>query len=220
MRKYRDVAIVCLLVAFFAFVGYRTLIHNPADAVEDKLEHTIAAHTTKASAQTPTSQEYGYKRAQIAMQEYDKNIWETPRGCNCGPEIDQYTQGLHQQWCTMFVSWVTMKAGSPLKDDKTGSWKLTNSRQLAEYLQKHGTWFSQEEILKENLKPRIGDIVIFWRGDFEDNLGHATIVIDGDTGDGTADLVGGNQKDRVALSKSFPWMHNYGLLGFGRPEKD
>ena len=219
MRKRTDLVVIGLLVTFFGLLGYRTLVHKPSDTVEATLAQTIQSHKAEAASKQ-TAQEYGYRRAQIAMQEYNKNVWETPRGCNCGPEIDKYTEGLHQQWCTMFVSWVTKEAGAPVKDSKTGSWKITNSRQLADYLQKHGTWYSAKEAQDKNLMPRVGDIVIFWRGDFEDNLGHATVVINPNTGNGTADLVGGNQKDHVALSKSFPWLHNYGLLGFGRPEKD
>lgn len=214
--------IILLLVCFFGYLGYRDLVYDKSTVIEQKLAADTSSLTTPAAHQSPTeaAKQLGYQRAAIAVQEYQKNVYETPRGCNCGPEVDKYTEGLRAQWCTMFVSWVTKEAGAPLKDDKTGSWKLTNSRQLAAYLEQHGTWYSAAEAQQKNLQPRIGDMVVFWRGDFEDNLGHATIVVNIDKADGTADLIGGNQKDHVALSQDFPWLHNYGLLGFGRPEKD
>jgi len=223
MRKHLlHIIVVGLLIGFFGYVGYRDMVYDKSTVIEHKLvaAKTVTTETTATQNPAETAKQLGYQRAAIAVQEYQKNVYEAPRGCNCGPEVDKYTEGLHAQWCTMFVSWVTKEAGAPLKDDKTGSWKLTNSRQLATYLEKHGTWYSAAEAQQKNLQPRVGDMVIFWRGDFEDNLGHATIVVNIDKADGTADLVGGNQKDHVALSQDFPWLHNYGLLGFGRPEKD
>lgn len=223
MRKqWPHIIVIVLLAGFFGFLGYRDMVYDKSKVIAHKLATTKVNEQTSTTEQSPAdaAKQQGYQRAAIALQEYQKNVYETPRGCNCGPEVDKYTEGLRAQWCTMFVSWITKQAGIPFKDDQTGSWKLTNSRQLASYLEKHGTWHSAAEAQQKNLQPRVGDMVVFWRGDFEDNLGHATIVVNIDDADGTADLVGGNQKDHVALSQDFPWLHNYGLLGFGRPEKD
>ena len=215
-----SLSVVCI-AAFFGYIAYKTLFYDAAAPLQKHLTSQLDASKSQSKLTSKeVAQQLGYRRALIALQEYKKHVYEARRGCNCGPEIDKYTEGLHAQWCTMFVSWVTKQAGAPFNDKTDNSWKITNSRQLAQYLQQHGTWYSAEEAQRKNLKPRVGDIVIFWRGDYEDNLGHATIVIDNQANDGTADLIGGNQKDRVALSQNFPWLHNYGLLGFGRPEKD
>lgn len=206
------------MLLFFGFMAYRTLVYKETASATRTIQ-TLSAQFAHPVTPTERAEATGVRRASIALQEYSKNVWETPRGCDCGPEIDKYTEGLHQQWCTMFASWVAKESGNPFADEKTGSWKLTNSRQLAEYLQSHGVWHSADEARAKNLQPRVGDYIIFWRGDFEDNLGHATIVIRAADG-GKADIVGGNHKDHVAFDKDFDWLHNYGLLGFGRPEKD
>jgi hypothetical protein len=62
--------------------------------------------------------------------------------------------------------------------------------------------------------------MIFWRGNFEGNLGHADIVVGIDPSEkGYASLVGGNLNDQVTFRKSYFFKDHYGFLGFGRLEK-
>lgn len=161
---------------------------------------------------------YGAKRALIALDEYNKNITEDVTGCNCGSEIDKYTEGSPAQWCAMFVSWVSREAGSPLVDPTSGSWKITNSRIFTDYIKQNGTFYSKEQVFKENIQPKPGDFIIFYRGKVADNLGHIDIVIEAKE-NGKADLIGGNIRDRVMYRKDFPYRDYYGFLGIGRPEK-
>lgn len=169
-------------------------------------------------AQKDTSEYRGYKRAEIALAEYNKNVTETVRGCNCGPEIDKYNEDSPVQWCTTFASWVAREAGSPVVDPVTGSQKIINSKVFAEYLKQSGTFYSREEVVAQDIQPRIGDFIISYRGDYEDNIGHIDIVV-GDSKDGRADLVGGNIRDRIAYRKDFPYRDYHGFLGIARPEK-
>lgn len=225
-KPSRSVAVASLsllILGFFGIAGYYQLFFDPTDAIGAQIAAQTAAINQKVAAQpvdAPKPQEYyGEKRAQIALAEYRKNVSETKRGCNCGPEIDKYTQGVGAQWCTMFASWVTNEAGSPLYDEKTKSWRVANSRDFMINLQQNGTFYTKEEILAKGVKPRVGDYMVYYRGSYDDKLGHVDVVIDADTGDGRAGMIGGNLKDRIKY-RELPYMEHYGFIGFGRPEKN
>ena len=204
-----------LLVLFFGFLGYQQVFVNDV-----AIATSVAEQKVTAAASTPQQVrvDFGAKRALIALQEYNKDIAEEVAGCNCGPEIDKYTEGSPAQWCTMFVSWVSREAGSPLVDPTSGSWKITNSRIFTDYLKQNGTFYSKEQVKKEDIQPKAGDFIIFYRGKIDDNLGHVDIVIEPKAG-GKADLIGGNIRDRMVYRKDFPYKDYYGFLGIGRPEK-
>lgn len=211
---------IAVLVGFFSYLAYRYIfIDQTATAMLEITKTLQPFEVTRAAITSAKPPEYyGAKRAEIALQEYHKDVIEVPRGCNCGSEIDKYTGGNPVQWCTMFASWVAYTAGSPLIDDRSGTWRFLNSRLFTENLKTDGTFYDREEVIAKNIQPRIGDFVVFWRGDLEDNLGHIDTVV-AVTGDGHADLVGGNIRDRVEFRGNFPYRENYGFLGFGRPEK-
>lgn len=105
------------VLSFFGYVGYMDLFYDPAASATTRLQTKIAAQEKPADSIKPKV-DYGLKRAEVAFAEYRKNIVESPKGCNCGPEIDKYTEGYHAQWCTMFASWVANEAGSPLYNEK------------------------------------------------------------------------------------------------------
>lgn len=201
-----------LAAIVFGFVVFDHLfVDAPAIATQHISQKIVAT-------QDDATEYRGYKRAEIALAEYRKNVVETVRGCNCGPEIDKYNEGSPVQWCATFASWVAREAGTPVVDPKTGSWKIVNSQVFAEHLKQNGTFYSREEVIAQNIQPRIGDFIISYRGDYDDNIGHIDIVV-GESKDGRADLIGGNIRDRVAYRKDFPYRDYHGFLGIARPEK-
>jgi hypothetical protein len=208
--------LIVVLAVFYSFVGYTDYAKNNTKAATAQIE-TKVAEVEQQSVKDGTY--YGIKRAEIALAEYNKGIFEDVRGCNCGVEVNKYTEGMQAPWCAMFASWVTKEAGSPVYSDVTKSWRITNSRDLSEYLKKTGTWYSRDDVISKDIQPRLGDFVIFYRGDFEDKIGHVDIVVRVDDSKGFAGLVGGNVRDRVEF-RDLPYEQNYGFLGFGRPEKD
>lgn len=214
-RMYRQILIVAFIAIVFGYIGYS----NVSKKYDTTVVKAVAYKVETAAATTNNSDYYGAKRAEIAMAEYNKGVKESTPGCNCGPDVDKYTEGLRSQWCTMFASWVTKEAGSPMTNSKTKSWKISKSRNFAENLQKNGTWFSREEVIANKLEPKTGDFIVYWRGDFTDELGHVDIVVNPGTTPGYADTVGGNLRDQIVL-RNFPYRDNYGFLGFGRPEKN
>lgn len=207
------------LIGFFGYLSYREfMFDDTASAKADVQAQLLALIPEDKTAPLPPEY-FGLKRAEIALQEYGKRVNEATPGCNCGPEVDKYTESTPAQWCTMFVSWVTKEAGAPMYDERTKSWRFANSRLLIDYLKLTGTWYSREEAIAKNLQPRVGDFVFFYRGELEENLGHVDVVVDVGGVPGTAGLIGGNIRDRVLYRENFPYQEHYGFLGFGRPEK-
>lgn len=221
LRRSHVIIVVLSLLLLFGYVAYKDLIFDPSEQTQKSIESAVDDLPKEDSGRPkPTPEYYGMKRVEVALQEYRKGVTEAPQGCNCGPEVDRYTEGTHAQWCTMFASWVGHQAGSGVFNEKTQSWKIVNSRDFATYLEDHGTWFSRDEVIEKGLKPKLGDYIVFWRGNFEDNLGHVDVVVDIDSPPGSASLVGGNLDNRVKYREYFPYLYNYGFLGFGRPEKE
>jgi CHAP domain len=207
-----------LLVVFFGYLTYKEFFSAAASQASSTIESDIKV-LEKSMEGIQSSEYFGNLRAKIALEEYNKNVAEDTRGCNCGIIIDQYTQGNHNQWCTMFASWVTMHAGSPLKANGKNGWRIDNSRVLTEYLKTKGTFYTRDEITKKNINPQVGDFVIFFRGNYEESLGHTDIVVALTGKSGSADLIGGNVNDRVEYRSNFQYLDYYGFIGFGRPEQ-
>lgn len=207
-RLLRTVLIMSALLSCYAVIAYEQLADSDGQTIVENLK----------ISSTNATKDYGVKRAQIATQEYSKGVKEKSPGCNCGPEIDKYTEGLKSQWCSMFASWVANESGLPLLNPKNQSWKFTKSRDFANYLEKNGTWISKEQALESGESPKIGDYVVFWRGDYEENLGHVDIVVKTEYQTGKLGLIGGNVNNKVSYRK-LAYKTNYGFLGFGRPEK-
>lgn len=214
---YKITLAACLSI-FFGYIGYNEYFSTQIN--EAHIQSTLeSSQSSQNSSIVKTGEFYGAQRAAIAMAEYRKGVKEDVRGCNCGIEVDKYTEGTNEQWCTMFVSWVTKEAGAPFVDPKNESWRIIKSRTLADYLNQTGTWYDRQEVIDGNLEPRLGDFVVFWRGNFEDNLGHVDIVVKQADANGTVGLVGGNIRDRVDY-REMTYKDNYGFLGFGRIEKN
>ncbi len=208
--------ITAVIIAVLSYVAYGHIIFKDSAIATQHIEAKIQKSQQKNNNEN--IQYFGEKRAQIALGEFNKNVIESERGCNCGPEIDKYNQGTPTQWCTTFASWVANEAGNPIIDQKTGLWKITNSHVFTDHLKQYGTFYTREEVINNNIEPKLGDFVIFYRGNYEDKLGHVDIVV-GEGKDGRADLVGGNIRDRITYKKDFPFRDYYGFLGIGRPEK-
>ncbi len=213
-NKYKNILLIVSLIIFYSFIGYKNL-------KLDSIDQVGASSTQNAATGTGnTVIDYGSIRANLAIAEYKKGVREDVKGCNCGIEVDKYTENNHQQWCAMFASWVFKEAGSPFASGSNNSWRINQARDIAKWLKENGTWYDREEVLAKKISPKIGDVVIFWRGDFEGNLGHADIVVDVDTDRlGYASLIGGNLHDNVGLRKNYFFAEHYGFTGFGRVEK-
>lgn len=212
----RVIGVFMVLAIFYGVVGYSSWAKTDVTHVNNVLQDRVEA---RAATSLDVNIDYGAKRAELAVAEYQKGVQEATPGCNCGPEVARYTLGLNKQWCAMFASWVMKEAGTPLTQQPAdNSWRIEKARSIASWLDDNGVWYSRSEVLAGNIQPQVGDVIIFWRGDFEGSLGHADIVIDVDPSQpGFADLIGGNLKNKVYYQEDFFYAEHYGFLGFGRP---
>lgn len=213
--KFRSIQIVFVSVCT-VLLGYQYFVDsNPAHA--NQLATVYASEQSSKAVNAIV--DYGKRRAAIAIEEYNKGVEESTHGCNCGPEVDKYTEGNPAQWCTMFASWVTMQAGSPMTDRVSQSWRIANSRVFERNLKDNGTYFSKSDIESKEIAPKLGDFVVLERGGEDSGLGHIGIVVEYDAQTNKIGMVSGNFRDRIAYQRNYNYMEQDGFLGFGRPEK-
>ncbi|RYX78706.1 CHAP domain-containing protein [bacterium] len=214
--KFRIIQFIFVSICSIV-IGYQYF--TDSDVVNaDKLAATYTATAAPiTAANTPV--DHGKLRASIALQEYNKGVEESIKGCNCGPEIDKYTEGNAAQWCAMFASWVTLQSGSPMTDRVTKSWRIANSRVFEKNLIDNGTYFTKSDISEKKIEPKLGDYVIFARGGEDSGLGHIGIVVEYDARTNEIGMISGNFKDKIAYHRGYEYMEHNGFLGIGRPEK-
>lgn len=123
------------------------------------------------------------KPIEIALGEY--GVWEwagkdhNPRVLNYYKEIGHsWVKDDETPWCAAFVNWCLLKANKP----QTG--KL-NARSFLTY----GL---------PTTKPKVGDLVVFWRGSKTGAEGHIAFYI-GET-KSSVYVLGGNQNQQVNIS--------------------
>lgn len=127
------------------------------------------------------------KALEIAFTQY--GVYEYAEGQN--PEVMKFFHEIGQTWvqddetawCSAFVNWCCMKAGLPYT-------KKLNARSWLEI---------GEPILPPIERPRLGDIVIFWRIAKDSEYGHVAFYINQDKD--YVYVLGGNQSNQVNVSR-------------------
>ena len=129
----------------------------------------------------------------VLRAEYDAN-----------PAGTKYSEGHREPWCADFVSWVLRKAGSPLSNPNSGSWRIPGVYTLTEYFQSHNRFHSAQS----GYVPKPGDVVIYspkWRFGQHTNF---AVAING----GTLTTVGGNEG---GVNRGTVEMDDPAIVGFG-----
>jgi len=120
------------------------------------------------------------KHIEIAKRELGTT--EIP-GAEDNPRIVKYGKGTTKDdetpWCSYFVSWVCEQAGLP----------FTNK----------GTARSWLEIGNPVEKPKVGDVVVYWRGKKDGWQGHVGFYMG--ENNGKIKTLGGNQRNKVSISE-------------------
>jgi hypothetical protein len=113
----------------------------------------------------------GNRIVEVALAELRKNVRESPNGCNCGGQINLYTDHNPEFWCADFVSWVYKTAGSPFTGgSSSGGWRIPAVVNLVSWFKRHGQWQDNGRTAPD---PPLGSVIWF-------NYGSAN----GDTGSG------------------------------------
>ncbi|MGN5240661.1 MULTISPECIES: CHAP domain-containing protein [unclassified Rhodococcus (in: high G+C Gram-positive bacteria)] len=121
-----------------------------------------------------------------------------------------YSEGVEEQWCADFVSWIMREAGMPLSNPHSGHWRIPGVYTLQEYYEQHDRF----EPVESGYQPEVGDVVLY-----ENTAGfgqHTNIVVavDGDE----AITVGGNEFGRIRVH-TLEWSDDSAVVGFGRLPK-
>lgn len=118
-----------------------------------------------------------------------------------------YSDGIDEEWCADFVSWIMKEAGRPLSNPNSGSWRIPGVYTLQEYYQGIDAYAERGS----GYTPAVGDVVIYdssrWVGQ------HTNIVVAVDGGE--AVTVGGNEFGRVRVH-SLDWETDSAVVGFGK----
>jgi hypothetical protein len=128
-------------------------------------------------------------------------------GCNCGPDIDKFTQAHHEPWCADFVSWVYKQAGHPFSGGVDG-WRIASAESLRQWFVQRG-WYHPRTSADV---PQSGDVVSFVHsGTGSDHTG----IVDRVEGT-TLYTVEGNTSNGV-YRRSYPnFRNNRQIMGWGR----
>ena len=129
--------------------------------------------------------------------------WQHP-----GPAT-KYSQGIDENWCADFVSWVLRHAGYPMTNPNSGSWRIPGVLTLQSYLTTAGRF----RAVGHGYRPRPGDIVVYNGGAF----GQHTNLVIGVHGD-TVDTVGGNQRagfGPTSITVRHSRLDDTGVMGYG-----
>lgn len=176
------VLVVALVVGVGGYVGWRAL--HPGRGT----------FPTVASDLTPR---------QRSILTVARTEWEHP-----GPAT-KYSNGIEENWCADFVSWVLRRAGYPMSNPNSGSWRIPGVLTLQSYLTKAGRF----RAVGDGYTPRPGDIVIYDGGGFGQHT-NLVVAVRGDT----VATVGGNQSVGMARSgitvRESP-LDGAGVVGYG-----
>ena len=137
------------------------------------------------------------ERARIveaARVEYDRNAPGTT-----------YSEGVEEPWCADFVSSVMRKAGVPLSNPNSGSWRIPGVATLTEYLHDSGRWRAATH------RPVPGDVVLYDVPSHYRQHTNLVVAVNGDE----VTTVGGNEADGITLYTtrigSDPGVQGYGV---------
>ncbi len=117
-------------------------------------------------------------------------------------------------WCSEFVSWCYMMAGTPFSGGRKNldlcfkPWNLTNTRQIIKYFKKHHHYYKIDD-LPEDLAPKPGDYVFVT--DTEGKRAHSGIVkevIMEENGTQTLVTIEGNNRGRPVGEYRYPDFRN------------
>lgn len=114
-----------------------------------------------------------------------------------------YTEGMREEWCADFVSYIYKQAGQPLVNPHNGSWRIPAVVNMQRYFESEGRYRSAY-----TYTPQPGDVAIY--GGRHTNI---VVAVDGDT----MTTIGGNEYDTVYKDSISHAMGARGLTGFGIP---
>ena len=118
-----------------------------------------------------------------------------------------YTQGIREPWCADFVSWTQRRAGSPVRNPTTGSWRIPGVATLTDYYQSVGRFHGPD------YRPKPGDVVLYAPPNRFKQHTNTVIAVDGDR----VTTLGGNEPPHGISVNSYRLSTVRGIVGYGSP---
>lgn len=117
-----------------------------------------------------------------------------------------YSEGVDEEWCADFVSWVMREAGIPLENPHSGHWRIPGVYTLQEYYEAAGRY----EPTGSGYRPGVGDVVLYRN---RLGFGQHTNIVAGVDGDSVV-TVGGNELGRIRVHELD--LDDAAIVGYGR----
>ncbi|GEE01665.1 hypothetical protein nbrc107696_21110 [Gordonia spumicola] len=123
------------------------------------------------------------------------------------PPGTKYSEGVDEQWCADFVSWVMRASGRRFSNPNSGSWRIPGVYTLTEYFQS----IDEFEAAGSGYTPKLGDVMLY---DHDSPFRqHTNIVLTVDA-DRVVTTVGGNEWGGHVKISRFD-LDDRGLVGIG-----
>lgn len=131
-------------------------------------------------------------------------------------EYYKYSDGIPQEWCADFTSWIYKQAGDPFTGGSSGGWRLAAVSEIMTLGQQNQKFHWHTS----GYTPRPGDIVIHKNGESHVNIvvsvtGTTITMIGGDQGSGP---YGGTNSASIVSSYSAHGFFSDGITGYVSPD--
>ncbi|ALG87067.1 CHAP domain-containing protein [Gordonia phthalatica] len=123
------------------------------------------------------------------------------------PDGTRFSEGVEENWCADFVSWVMREAGVPFENPHSGHWRIPGVYTLTEYYQAQGRFKAADS----GYTPKPGDVMLYKKGSAFGQ--HTNIVLT--YSDGRVTTVGGNEWGGHVTVNEFEIRGYVGLVGYG-----
>ncbi|EGD54864.1 CHAP domain-containing protein [Gordonia neofelifaecis] len=123
------------------------------------------------------------------------------------PDGTKYSEGVDEEWCADFVSWVLKESGAPLSNPFSGHWRIPGVYTLTEYFQSRHRFRSADS----GYRPKLGDVMLYSTKSFFRQ--HTNMVLD--YSDGQVTTIGGNEWGGHVRVNRFEIGGYVGLVGYG-----
>ncbi|MFW0791728.1 CHAP domain-containing protein [Gordonia sp. CPCC 205333] len=185
-------ALVMILVVGLGVIGWRAIARNTdlADRALAGLGIEESFPDVDVTGLSPTRKNI----VEITRHEYEHK-----------QPGEYYAQGNTESWCADFVSWTMRKAGAPLNNPNSGSWRIPGVSTLTEYYQSVGRFRGS------SYRPRTGDVVLYEAPNRFKQHTNIVLRVDGDT----VTTVGGNEPPSSISINSFDMTTVKGIVGYG-----
>lgn len=143
-----------------------------------------------------------------AMSPTQQKIVEVTRAeFDAQPDGTRFSEGVEENWCADFVSWVMRESGVPFTNPHSGHWRIPGVYTLTEYFQAQGRFKAADS----GYTPKPGDVMLYRKGSAFGQ--HTNILLA--YSDGRVTTVGGNEWGGHVRVNEFAIRGYVGLVGYG-----